>query len=178
MKRVCIYCGSRAGHDPALSRAADEMGRALAAAGLGLVYGGGNIGLMGRVADAALAGGAEVIGVIPRHLQDKEIGHTGVTRLITVPDMHERKRVMAEWSDAFVAMPGGVGTLEELFEIFTWRQLDLHIKPVGLLNTAGFYDHLLRFLDQVVEAGFLRREQLNALTVAATPESLLKKLGL
>ena len=101
-----------------------------------------------------------------------------MTRLITVPDMHERKRVMAEWSDAFVALPGGVGTLEELFEIFTWRQLDLHVKPVGLLNSAGFYDHLLMFLDQVVEAGFLRREQLNALTVASTPEALLKKLGL
>ena len=178
MKRICVYCGSALGRDPNQAETASAFGQLLGRRGIGLVYGGGNTGLMGRLADAALAAGSDVIGVMPRHMLEREVGHRGLTRLIEVADMHERKRTMAELADAFVALPGGIGTLEELFEIFTWRQLALHAKLVGLLNTAGFYDHLLQFLDHVVEAGFLRREQLNALTVASTPEALLKKLGL
>lgn len=177
MKRICVYCGSALGCDPRLAEAASAFGRLLGQRGLGLVYGGGNTGLMGRLADAALAAGAEVIGVIPRHMLAREVGHGGLTRLIEVDDMHERKRTMAELADAFVALPGGIGTLEELFEIFTWRQLNLHAKPVGLLNAHGFYDHLLQFLEHVVESGFLRREQLHAMTVASTPEGLLNGLG-
>lgn len=161
-----------------MAETASAFGRLLGQRGLGLVYGGGNTGLMGRLADAALAAGAEVIGVLPRHMLAREVGHGGLTRLIEVVDMHERKRTMAELADAFVALPGGVGTLEELFEIFTWRQLDLHAKPVGLLNAHGFYDHLLQFMEQVVGSGFLRREQLHAMKVEATPGALLEGLGL
>lgn len=178
MKRICVYCGSALGCDPDLAETASAFGRLLGQRGLGLVYGGGNTGLMGRLADAALAAGAEVIGVMPRHMLAREVGHGGLTRLIEVEDMHERKRTMAELADAFVALPGGIGTLEELFEIFTWRQLNLHVKPVGLLNAHGFYDHLLQFMEHVVGSGFLRREQLNAMTVAVTAGDLLNKLGL
>lgn len=177
MKRMCVYCGSSSGHNPRLAEAADRFGRLMAERGLGLVYGGGCTGLMGRVADAVLQAGGEVIGVMPGHMLEREVGHRGLTRLIEVPDMHTRKRTMAELADAFVALPGGIGTLEELFEIFTWRQLDLHAKPVGLLNTDGFYDYLLSFLNHIVESGFLRRAQLDGLRVAATPEELLASLG-
>jgi uncharacterized protein (TIGR00730 family) len=173
MKRICVYCGSALGCDPDLAETASAFGRLLGQRGLGLVYGGGNTGLMGRLADAALAAGAEVIGVMPRHMLAREVGHGGLTRLIEVEDMHERKRTMAELADAFVALPGGIGTLEELFEIFTWRQLDLHAKPVGLLNAHGFYDHLLQFMAHVVGSGFLRPEQWSALHVAADPVDLL-----
>lgn len=155
----------------------EQFGQALGRAGLGLVYGGGSTGLMGRLADAALAAGADVIGVMPHHMVEREVEHRGLTRLITVPDMHVRKRTMADLADAFVALPGGMGTLEELFEILTWRQLRLHEKPVGLLNVEGYYDHLLAFMNHTVKAGFLRQGQLDLLQVADQPELLLRRLG-
>ena len=156
MKRICVYCGSALGRDPNQAETASAFGQLLGRRGIGLVYGGGNTGLMGRLADAALAAGLEVIGVMPRHMLEREVGHRGLTRLIEVADMHERKRTMAELADAFVALPGGIGTLEELFEIFTWRQLALHAKPVGLLNAFGFYDHLIAFNHRMIDVGFIR----------------------
>jgi uncharacterized protein (TIGR00730 family) len=149
MKRVCVYCGSATGANPAHRDAAEKLGVLLATRGIGLVYGGGNVGLMGVIADAALRAGGEVIGVIPGALMDKELGHTGVTKLHVVASMHERKQLMADLSDGFIALPGGIGTLEEFFETLTWLQLGFHNKPVGLLNVAGFYEHLLTFLRHV-----------------------------
>ena len=155
-RRVAVYCGSADGNDPAYLAEARALGAAIAAAGLGLVYGGAGVGLMGAVADAALAGGAEVIGVLPDVLAGKEIAHPGLTRLELVSTMHERKARMAALADAFLILPGGYGTLEELMEVVTWSQLRLHAKPCILINTAGYWDGLLTFLDTAVAAGFLK----------------------
>jgi uncharacterized protein (TIGR00730 family) len=166
VKRVAVYCGSANGTDPAFLAEAVAVGRAIAAAGLGLVYGGASVGLMGAVADAALAGGAEVIGVLPEILTGSEIAHTGLTRLEVVPTMHERKALMVKLADAFLILPGGYGTLDEMMEIVTWKQLRLHAKPCIVINTAGYWDGLLEFLDRAVKAGFLKPENRGLLQVA------------
>ena len=166
-RRVAVYCGSANGNDPAYLAEARSLGAAIATAGLGLVYGGASVGLMGAVADAALAGGAEVIGVLPDVLAGKEIAHAGLTRLELVSTMHQRKARMAELADAFLILPGGYGTLEELLEVVTWAQLRLHAKPCILINTAGYWDGLLAFLDTAVAAGFLKVKNRALLRVAA-----------
>jgi uncharacterized protein (TIGR00730 family) len=173
MRRICVYCGSSPGALPAYLEAAQALARALAARGIELVYGGGRVGLMGALADAVLGGGGRVIGVIPRALWDREVGHTGLTELRLVGSMHERKLLMADLADGFIALPGGMGTLEEFCEILTWSQLGLHQKPCGLLNIAGYYAPLLAFLDQMVDQGFLRPEY-RALSLDDTdPDALL-----
>jgi hypothetical protein len=167
-RRVAVYCGSADGNHPAFLSEATALGKAIAAAGLGLVYGGANLGLMGAVADAALAGGAEVIGVLPDVLAGKEIAHSGLTALEMVPTMHERKARMAELASAFLVLPGGYGTLDELMEAVTWAQLGMHSKPCILINTAGYWNGLLAFLDSAVAAGFLKEENKRLLHVAAS----------
>ena len=174
---VCVYCGSRPGNDPAYAEAATAIGTLIGQRGGQLVYGGGRAGLMGTVADAALAAGASVVGVIPQALIERELGHVGLTELHIVPTMHERKKLMAERSDAFIALPGGIGTLEELFEVWTWRQHGYHDKPVGLLNVAGYYDRLLGFIDETARQGFVPAEQQALLQVDADPASLLDRLA-
>lgn len=174
---VCVFCGSRAGTSPVHEVAARETGTLIGRLGWQLVYGGGRAGLMGAVADAALAAGARVVGVIPQSLMRRELGHTGVSELHVVQTMHERKRLMAERSDAFVALPGGIGTLEELFEVWTWRQLGYHDKPLGLLNTGGYYDKLLAFVADMADDGFVLPGQRALLQVASTPQSLFERLG-
>ena len=169
-RRVAVYCGSADGTNPAFLAEARALGSAIAAAGLGLVYGGANVGLMGAVADTALAGGAEVIGVLPAVLEGREIAHTGLTRLELVPTMHERKARMAALADAFLVLPGGYGTLDEMLEAVTWAQLGLHANPVILINTAGYWDGLLAFLDPTVSAGFLKQKNRELLRVAANAE--------
>jgi uncharacterized protein (TIGR00730 family) len=176
MRSVCVFCGSSPGTRPAYAEAAQALGRALAAHGLGLVYGGGNVGLMGVVADAVLTAGGEVIGVIPHALMAREIGHTGVTTMHVVDSMHERKALMADQADAFIALPGGVGTFEELFEAITWTQLGLHAKPCGLLNVEGFYDDLLRFLDHAWAEGFIKPETRAIVKASADVAELLDLL--
>jgi uncharacterized protein (TIGR00730 family) len=156
LKRVCVFCGSSPGRDSIFVEAAERLGRAIARRGLELVYGGAHVGLMGRVADAALAEGGRVIGVIPRSMVEREIAHTGLSELRIVSSMHERKALMEQLSDAFVALPGGTGTFEEMCEIFTWGQLGLHAKPCALMNVAGYYAPFLQLLDNAVEMGFLR----------------------
>jgi uncharacterized protein (TIGR00730 family) len=168
-QRVAVYCGSAAGSDPAYLHDAQTLGTAIAAAGLGLVYGGASVGLMGAVADAAMAGGAEVIGVLPDVLAGKEIAHAGLTRLEFVSTMHQRKARMAELADAFLILPGGYGTLEELLEVVTWAQLRLHAKPCILINTNGYWDGFLQFLDTAVTAGFLKPKNRALLQVATNP---------
>ena len=177
MKRICVFCGSSSGNDPRYLEAAQAMGRVLADRGLGLVYGGGSVGLMGAVADAALAAGAEVIGVIPRVLQIRELAHRSLTTLHVVDSMHQRKALMAELSDGFVALPGGMGTLEELSEVLTWAQLGLHARPIGLLDVAGYYRPLATFFDQAVTAGFLRPVHRGLLLVGEEPAALLDQLA-
>jgi uncharacterized protein (TIGR00730 family) len=167
-RHVAVYCGSANGTNPAFLAEARALGKEIAAAGLGMVYGGANVGLMGAVADAALAGGAEVIGVLPAVLKGREIAHTELTALELVPTMHERKARMAELADAFLVLPGGYGTLDELLEAVTWAQLGLHAKPVILINTAGYWNRLLAFLDTTVEAGFLKQRNRELLRVAAS----------
>jgi uncharacterized protein (TIGR00730 family) len=172
MKRLCVFCGSSAGHDPRYRAAAEAVGRTLARRGIELVYGGGNIGLMGAVADACLAAGGSVTGVIPEALMGKEVAgrpvdHRALTRLEVVDSMHTRKARMADLSDGFIALPGGFGTFEEFCEILTWGQLGFHAKPVGLLNVSGFYDPLLALFDHAVREGFLRAEN-RAMALAAT----------
>lgn len=174
LRRVAVYCGSADGADPAYLAEARALGAAIANAGLGMVYGGANIGLMGAAADAALAGGAEVIGVLPAVLEGREIAHTGLTRLELVPTMHERKARMAELADAFLVLPGGYGTLDELMEAVTWAQLGLHHKPVILINTAGYWDGLLAFLDSTVAAGFVKQKNRKLLRVAASAREALE----
>lgn len=176
MKRVCVYCGSSLGNQQIYREAATAMGGVLAARGIGLVYGGGNVGLMGVIADAVLAGGGEVIGVIPRSLADREIAHLGVTDLRVVDSMHTRKAMMADLSDAFIAMPGGVGTFEEFFEAVTWTQLGVHRKPCGLLNAGGFYSALEAFIDQAVSEGFIKPVHRGSIVVDDNPERLLDSL--
>ena len=175
LKRVAVYCGSANGTDPAFLAEARALGHAIAAAGLGLVYGGASVGLMGAVADAALAGGAAVIGVLPEILSGSEIAHKGLTRLEMVPTMHERKARMVKLADAFLMLPGGYGTLDEMMEIVTWKQLRLHAKPCILINTANYWDGLLAFLDRAVEAGFLKAENRSLLEVAATSADALER---
>jgi uncharacterized protein (TIGR00730 family) len=174
---VCVYCGSRSGDVAAFASAARAIGEAIGRRGWRLVYGGGRAGLMGSVADAALDAGAEVIGVIPQALMGRELGHGGLTELHVVGTMHERKRLMAEHSDAFIALPGGIGTFEELFEVWTWLQLGYHDKPVGLLNAAGYYDPLLDFLDRSVALGFVPPAQRALLQVATEADELLDRLA-
>ncbi|HLY41584.1 MAG TPA: TIGR00730 family Rossman fold protein [Terracidiphilus sp.] len=168
-QRVAVYCGSANGSDPAFLNEARALGNAIAAAGLGLVYGGASVGLMGAVADAALDAGAEVIGVLPEILAGSEIAHKGLTRLEVVATMHERKALMVKLADAFLMLPGGYGTLDEMMEIVTWKQLRLHGKPCVLINTAGYWDGLLAFLDTSVKAGFLKAENRRLLEVAGGP---------
>jgi uncharacterized protein (TIGR00730 family) len=174
---LCVYCASRPGVLPLHAEAARATGEAIGHLGWQLVYGGGRAGLMGEVADAALAAGAHVVGVIPQSLMQRELGHTGLGELHVVQTMHERKRLMAERSDAFLALPGGIGTMEELFEVWTWRQLGYHDKPVGLLNTGGYYDQLLAFVAHMEASGFVQPVQRALLQVGISPEPLLQRLG-
>lgn len=176
--RLCVYCGSRLGAVSSYRDAAADVGRWIGRSGGQLIYGGGKAGLMGVVADAALEAGASVVGVIPASLMDRELGHQGLTELHVVGTMHERKRLMAERADAFLALPGGIGTFEELFEVWTWRQLGYHDKPLGLLNVAGYYDPLLSFLDGAVSTGFLPPGQRALVQVDTTSDTLLTKLKL
>lgn len=177
MDRLCVFCGSNSGHDPVYGELAAQLGRALAQRRIGLVYGGGRVGLMGVLADAALAAGGEVIGVIPKALLDREVGHRGLTQLRVVDSMHARKALMVELADGFVALPGGIGTLEELFEVWTWAQLGMHRKPCGLLDVGGFFTPLVSFLDHVVATGFLRSTSRAMLAVAASPDELLAQFS-
>lgn len=174
--RVCVFCGSRPGTDPRFAQAAQALGQRAAALGIGLVYGGGSVGLMGTVADACMAAGGEVIGVIPGGLFDKERAHTGVTELHSVGSMHERKALMTSLSDAFLSLPGGAGTLDETFEAFTWRQIGIHHKPLGLLDVAGFYRPLLQHLEGCVAAGFIPAAELARMVVEEDPEAALLAL--
>lgn len=174
---ICVYCGSRHGSQPAYTQAAVALGHAIGERGWQLVYGGGKVGLMGEVADATLAAGGRVIGVIPDSLKRREVGHTGLHELHVVPTMHVRKQMMAERADAFIALPGGIGTLEELFEVWTWRQLGYHHQPIGLLNVAGYYDDLLRFMRRTVDEDFLAQAQLDNLLVAENPAELLQRVA-
>lgn len=173
---VCVFCGSNAGNDPRFAEAARAFGALLATEGIALVYGGGHVGLMGVVADAVLANGGKAVGVIPRALWDREVGHRNLTEIHIVETMHERKAKMASLADAFVALPGGLGTLEEIFEVWTWAQLGIHHKPVGFLDVAGFYRLLLEFLDRAVDAGFVRAPFREIAIVDTDPVSLLRRL--
>ncbi len=173
MKKVAVFCGASAGSDLVYREAAIELGTYLAKRQLTLVYGGGNVGLMGIVADAALAAGGEVIGVIPDFLKKWEVGHEGITELIVTENMHQRKAYMAELVDAFITLPGGFGSMDELFEILTWKQLQIHKKPVGLLNINGFYDPLIAMMDRMVEAGFLRDSNRDLLLISESLEELM-----
>jgi uncharacterized protein (TIGR00730 family) len=177
LSRVCVFCGSSFGARPEFESQAQALGRSIAARGLGLVYGGGHVGLMGVVADAAQNAGALVTGIIPEALMAREVAHPTLGELIVTANMHERKARMAERADAFLALPGGLGTLEELFEVWTWAQLGLHDKPLGLLNVAGYYDGLLAFLQQMVEQRFVRTAELSRLLVDADPDRLLERLA-
>lgn len=177
MKRICVFCGSSHGSHDTYRHAAEAMGRALADRGLGLVYGGGCIGLMGVLADAALHVGGEVIGVIPEALVAKELAHRGLTELRVVKSMHDRKALMAELADAFVALPGGYGTLEEFCEVLTWSQLGLHAKPCALLNVHEYYQPLLALFDHAVAEEFLRPEHRRAIVVESDPQRLIDRLA-
>jgi uncharacterized protein (TIGR00730 family) len=176
MKAICVYCGANAGVSPRYADMARALAGALVAHNLALVYGGGNVGLMGIIADEVLRLGGEVTGVIPSKLVEREVGHTGLTRQFIVKDMHERKAMMAQLSDGFIAMPGGMGTLEELFEMLTWSQLGLHSKPVGLLNVDGFYDQLVGFIGHARDQGFIRPQHAALMKVDADPATLLLQL--
>lgn len=177
MRSVCVFSGSRTGARSEYRAAAEHLADELLRRGWRLVYGGGDIGLMGVMADRLIAAGGEVVGVIPQFLVEREVAHRGITQLHVVQSMHERKALMADLSDAFLALPGGFGTLEELFEVVTWRQLDLHFKPCGLLNCCGYFDELLRFLERSVADEFLRREHLDRLLVEDDPGRLLDRLA-
>ncbi|OSI08245.1 LOG family protein yvdD [Neisseria animaloris] len=177
MKNIVVYCGSNLGDTPAYFHAAQAMGAAIALRGSRLVYGGGRIGLMGTVADAVLANGGEVTGVIPTFLREKEVAHTGLTELIETPDMTARKNKMIALADAFIAMPGGLGTYEELFEVLSQAQLKLHGKPVGVFNVNGFFDPMITMLQQTADAGFMPQANMSLLCVDGTPEGLLEKMA-
>ncbi|WP_395004609.1 TIGR00730 family Rossman fold protein [Undibacterium sp.] len=172
MKSICVYCGSAAGNSPAFHQAATTLAHQLVSRDLELVYGGGGVGLMTVIADEVLKLGGHVTGVIPKALMEREVGHDSLSKLHVVTNMHERKALMAELSDGFIALPGGIGTMEELFEMFTWLQLGFHHKPLGLLNVNGFYDHLLQFLEHAVLSGFLKPQH-NALLIKENDPSLL-----
>ena len=177
LSSVCVFCGSNTGSDPRYLQAAVDTGRTLAERGLRLVYGGAHVGMMGALADAAIGAGGEVTGVIPRQIVDLEVGHDGVTDLRVVGSMHERKALMADLADAFVALPGGIGTFEELFEVFTWAHLGLHRKPLGLLDVAGYYRPLEAMLDHAVDQRFLRPETRAMLVSAGSLDGLLERFG-
>ncbi len=177
MQRVCVFCGSSKGARPVYAHTAHDMGKALVRRNLGLVYGGGCIGLMGSIADAVLEGGGEVIGIIPQGLVTREVAHHGITKLVIVHSMHERKAKMAELSDGFVAMPGGYGTFEEFCEIITWAQLGLHRKPCGILNVEGYYDPLLALFDRAVAEGFVHPTNRRLVIQETDPDRLLDLLS-
>ncbi|MEP6620981.1 MAG: TIGR00730 family Rossman fold protein [bacterium] len=176
LQTVCVFCAANPGTAPIYCDQAAAMGRFLADSGRRLVYGGGRTGLMGAIADAALSAGGEVVGIMPRHLVDREVAHEGLTELIVVNSMHERKALLSEMSDGFLAMPGGLGTLEELFEVWTWGQLGLHRKPYGLFEVNGFFAPLLAFLDHAVTEGFIRAQYRGLLVVDSEPSSLLARM--
>lgn len=176
MKRICVFCGSNVGNNAAYVSAAQELGRLLVSRGIGLVYGGASVGIMGAVANSMLAEGGEVIGVIPTFLNKKEVGHTALTELHIVESMHQRKALMAELSDGFIALPGGVGTMEEFFEVWTWAQLGLHGKPCALLNVADYYQHLITFINNLVDTGFLKSEQRDIVLVSDDIRDLLTRM--
>jgi uncharacterized protein (TIGR00730 family) len=176
-RRICVFCGSAFGANPEYRRAAEELGTEIGRRGLGLVYGGASAGTMGMLADSALAAGAEVSGVIPRTLVEREIAHRGLSRLYEVETMHERKALMASLADAFIALPGGYGTLDEFLEILTWAQLRIHSKPCALINTLGYYDGLLAFLDNAVREGFLKAENRDLILVSRTAEEAVSLIG-
>jgi len=177
MQRICVFCGSSPGLNQGYANAARALGRELAGRGLDLVYGGGSVGLMGVLADAVLAEGGRVFGVIPRQLATEELAHRGLTSLKIVSSMHERKACMAELADAFIALPGGYGTFEELFEAITWSQLGIHRKPVGLLNTARYFDPLVLMIERAIEEGFIVPENRHLVVVSESPRELLEKLS-
>lgn len=177
IQRVCVYCGSSLGSAPVYATAAQTLGMVLAARGIGLVYGGGSVGLMGMVAQAAIDGGGTVTGVLPRSLKTKEIAETIYGELIEVRTMHERKALMTRLTDAFIALPGGFGTLDELFEALTWGQLGIHAKPIGLLNVNGYFDGLIAWIDNAVSQGFIRPQHRSLLVIDEEPTSLLEKLS-
>ncbi len=177
MRRLCVFCGSSAGESRVYAQAASTFGTLLARRGIGVVYGGGRVGLMGALADAVLAAGGEVVGVIPHGLWNREVGHPTVASMHVVDTMHERKALMMELADGFIALPGGIGTLEELFEVWTWGQLGIHRKPCAVLNVAGYYDALLAFVGGAVEHGFVRQSYRDMLLVESDPEQLLGRMA-
>jgi uncharacterized protein (TIGR00730 family) len=176
MKSIAVYCGASNGAKPEYAEAARELGRTLVEHNISLVYGGGRVGLMGAIADEVLRLGGEATGVIPRALLEREVGHTGLTRMFVVKDMHERKAMMSDLADGFIAMPGGMGTLEELFEMVTWSQLGIHKKPIGLYNVDRFYDGLVNFVGHLQEEGFVRPQHAALLMVESDPGALVKRL--
>jgi uncharacterized protein (TIGR00730 family) len=176
MKSIVVFCGSSSGNDPEFLLSAKQLGTTIAARKARLIYGGAKVGLMGCIADAVLAKGGEVIGILPRFLSIKEVAHEGLTQLLIVENMHERKTKMFELGDAFIAMPGGFGTLEELFEVVTWAQLGLHQKPIGVLNVNGFYDPLMAQLDHMVSKGLLKQSNRNLVMIDGTVDGLLAKM--
>jgi uncharacterized protein (TIGR00730 family) len=173
---ACVFCGSQPGARPVYLQAARALGETLARAGIVTVFGGGHVGMMGALADGALAAGGRVVGVIPEHLMQPEVAHRGLSELQVVDSMHTRKRTMADRADAFIVLPGGYGTFEEMFEMVTWLQLKLHVKPVGLVNVAGYFDHLLRFLRHAVDEDFIRPPHRDLLTVADDADALIERL--
>jgi uncharacterized protein (TIGR00730 family) len=174
---ICVFCGAASGRTPAYAAAAQDLGELLAKRGIGLVYGGGNVGLMGELADAVLDAGGQAIGVIPQQLVDREIAHAGLTELHVVENLHQRKALMAELADAFLTLPGGIGTMEELFEVWSWGKLGLHSKPCGLLNVDGYFDSLRRLIDQMVTEGFLEPDYREMLLIEEQPSVLLDRLA-
>jgi uncharacterized protein (TIGR00730 family) len=176
MKRLCVFCGASTGRNPAYVEAARALAKTLASKGITLVYGGASVGIMGQLADAALEAGGKVIGVMPQELVNREVSHLNLSELIIVSSMHERKAKMAELSDGFIALPGGLGTLEELFEVLTWAQLRFHAKPCGLLNTNGYYDQLISFLDHSVDEKFIKPAHRELIIVGDEPSALLEAL--
>lgn len=175
MKRICVFCGSSPGSRPEYLQAARQLGHTLASKGIGLVYGGGRVGMMGKIAESVLEKGGEVIGVIPKELVEKKVAYTGLADLRVVGSMHERKALMADLSDGFIALPGGLGTIEEFFEVVTWAQLGIHPKPCGLLNIVQYYNKLLDFLDHTVSEKFVELEHRSMILVDENPEKLLQK---
>ncbi|HUL63824.1 MAG TPA: TIGR00730 family Rossman fold protein [Burkholderiaceae bacterium] len=176
IRSICVFCGSNSGARPQYADAARALGSLLARQGIGIVYGGGHVGMMGHVADAALAAGGNVVGVIPEHLMRPEVAHQRLDELIVVESMHVRKRTMSERADAFAVLPGGFGTFEEMFEMVTWLQLRLHSKPVGLVNCLGYFDHLLAFLRHAADEGFIRSQHRGLLLVEETPSALVDRM--
>ena len=177
LKRICVFCGSHFGKDPAYRSAATELGERMVERGLGLVYGGGDVGLMGVVADTVMTAGGEVIGVIPRSLRDREVAHDGISDLQVVDSMHERKRLMYAQAEAVLALPGGIGTLDELFEAMTWNQLGIHLKPAGLLNVGGYFDPMVEMLDRAFDQGFIGRSYRDFMLVESTVDGMLDALA-